>query len=317
VIHAFALAPELVATWGRWEEFRFIHDKFGLGTPRVLLELPAFSKWKKAVYGAAIHLKLSQVDMKRVEELFRLLGERKCRRHDSVYDGILTWLENAEHEFDRKPFAAIIARQNPHSHHGVLVFEQLGAGCPRWACKVGASPPRTSEALAAALSPMLMNCKQLHLVDPHFGPENLRHRKFLAALMNVLVDHGPPPEVVRVHCSQKTPLAFFEEEAAKMAGRLPAGAAVEFVRWSQKTGGEKLHNRYVLTDVGGVILGVGLDAGEPGETDDLVLMPREQYELRWSQYVTADGTFNCVDRPSKVTGTQAKRPQGGYGCAQS
>ena len=123
--------------------------------------------------------------------------------------------------------------------------------------------------------------------------------------MNVLVDYRPPPEVVRVHCSAKSPLAFFEHEAARMAGRLPRGATVEFVRWRQKTGGEKFHNRYVLTDLGGVMLGVGLDAGEPGETDDLSLMSRAQYELRWSQYVTAaDGTFDCVDRPSKVTGTR-------------
>ena len=82
-----------------------------------------------------------------------------------------------------------------------------------------------------------MNCKQLHLIDPHFGPEN-GHRKVLEALMNV-ADHGPPPEVVRVHCSAKTRLAFFEDEAAKMAGRLPAGATVEFVRWAPEDPEEK------------------------------------------------------------------------------
>ena len=302
-----------LATWGRREEFRFIHDKFGLGTPRVLLELPAFNKWRRAVYLAATELKLSQEDMKRIEELFRLLGERKCRRSDSVYEGLLTWLENAENEFDRKPFAAIIAGQNPRGHRAVLVFEHLGVDSPRWVCEVGACPARTPEALAVALSALLMNCKQLHLIDPHFGPENPRHRKVLEALMNVLVDHKALPEVVRVHCSAKTPLAFFEQEAVKMAGRLPAGATVEFVRWSQKRGGEGLHNCYVLTDIGGVMIGTGLDEGRPGETDDLLLMPRAQYERRWAQYVTAHGTFDCVDRPSKVAGTQATRPQRSYG----
>jgi hypothetical protein len=91
VIHAFALEPQLVATWGRREAFRFIHDKFGLGTPRVLLELPAFSKWRRAVYSAAEALDLSQADMKRIEELFRLFAEHKHRRADSVYDGLRSW----------------------------------------------------------------------------------------------------------------------------------------------------------------------------------------------------------------------------------
>jgi len=30
-----------------------------------------------------------------------------------VYDGLLTWLENAEHEYDRRSFAGIVAAENP------------------------------------------------------------------------------------------------------------------------------------------------------------------------------------------------------------
>ena len=71
MIHAFALEPGVVATWGRREAFRFTHDKFGLGTPRVLLELPRFSDWKNDVYAAAGKIELSEKDGKRLEELFR------------------------------------------------------------------------------------------------------------------------------------------------------------------------------------------------------------------------------------------------------
>lgn len=307
MIHAFALEPKLVATWGQRAEFRFIHDKFGIGTPRVLLELPAFSKWKRAVYTAAKELALSQEDMKRIEELFRLFSEHKCRRADSVYDGLVTWLENAEREYERSPFAGVVASANPRGHAGVLVADELGAGGPRWVCDAGASPARTPEALAIALSAMLANCRQLHLVDPHFGPENARHRKVLEALMNVLAEGRLSPDVVRVHCAAKSALSFFEQETAKMAGRLPRGVIVEFVRWSQKTGGEKLHNRYVLTDLGGVALGVGLDEGEPGETDDLLLLPRVQYERRWAQYVGTGGAFERTDTPASVRGMRPLR----------
>jgi hypothetical protein len=311
VIHAFALEPKLVATWGRRDDFRFIHDKFGLGTPRALLELPAFSKWKRAVYAAANELALSQEDMKRIEELFRLFGEHRCRRSDSVFDGLLSWLENAEREYDRKPFAGIVATVNPRGHEAVLVADQLGAGSPRWACELGATPARTPEALAVALSAMLVNCNSLHLVDPHFGPENARHRKVLEALMDVLSTNGISPRVIRVHCSAKSDLGFFEQEAVKMAARLPTGICVEFARWRQRPGGEKLHNRYVLTDLGGVSLGVGLDAGESGETDDLLLLPRAQYEHRWSQYVANNGAFEYVDAPTAVRGTRGAAPSRG------
>jgi len=308
MIHAFALDPEVVATWGRRDEFRFIHDKFGLGTPRLLLELPAFNKWKRAVYNAAKALDLSQEDMKRIEELFRLFGEHKHRRANAVYDGLLTWLENAEREWVRSPFAGIVASQNPRNHEAVLVPDQLGAGSSRWARESGASPSRTPEDLALALSAMVTNCRQLHLVDPHFGPENARHRLVLEALMGVVADNKLALDVVRVHCSEKSAMKFFEQEAAKMAARLPIGISVEFVRWRQKAGGDRLHNRYVLTDIGGVFLGVGLDAGGAGETDDLLLLPRAQYALRWGQYVEENGSFECADRPAIVVGTRTRAP---------
>lgn len=307
MIHAFALEPKLVATWGKRDEFRFIHDKFGLGTPRALLELPAFSKWKRAVYAAATDLGLSQEDMKRLEELFRLFGEHKCRRADSVYNGLISWLENAEREYGRRPFAGVVATANPRDHAGVVVADQLGANRPPWACDVGASPARTPEALAIVLAPMIANCRQLHLVDPHFGPENARHRKVLEALMNVLAVSGLSLDVIRLHCGAQAALSFFEQEAAKMAGRLPDGVVVEFVRWSPKAGGEKLHNRYVLTDLGGVTLGVGLDDGQPGETDDLLLLPRAQFERRWAQYVEVNGAFERADTPASVRGTRPLR----------
>lgn len=306
MIHAFALEPDLVATWGRREEFRFIHDKFGLGTPRVLLQLPAFNKWKRKVYEAATELALSQEDMKRIEELFRIFGEHTHRRADAVYDGLLSWLENAEREYARRVFAGILATQNPRNHSAVLVASQIGTGSTGWRCEVGASPSRTSEALALALSAMLMNCRQLHLVDPHFGPENARHRRVIEALLKVVSADGIALDFVRVHCSDKSGLAFFEQEAAKMARRFPPGVRVEFVRWRQKAGGQRFHNRYVLTDIGGVMLGDGLDDDDgdgAGQTDDLHLLSRDQYRLRWAQYVDEDGSFDCVDRPAAVVGS--------------
>jgi hypothetical protein len=284
-----------------------MHDKFGLGTPRVLLELPTFSKWKKAVYNAANDLVLSQEEMKRVEELFRLFAEHKCRRVDAVYDGLIAWLQNAEREHDRKVYAGILATENPRAHPAVLEYEQIGPGTVRWECPTGATPARTAQALAAVLSPMLANCTQLHIVDPHFGPENKRHRMMLEALMDVLSSSPVSPQLVRVHCLGKSTLPFFEEEAAKMASRLPAHASVDFRRWRQREGGEKLHNRYVLTDLGGVFLGDELEESNPGQTDDLLLLPRAQYERRWSQYVLEDGAFEQVDAPAAVKGGRAMR----------
>lgn len=311
MIHAFALEPKLVATWGRLGEFAKVYDKFGLGTPRVLLELPAFTKWKRSVFAAAQELSLGQEDMLRITELFRIFSEHKCRRNDVDYDGQSTWLENAECEYERKEFAAIVASDNPRSHRAVLVGVQPRNN--RWECARGSTSSRTPQAIAVALSAMLGNCKELHLVDPHFGPENARHRKVLEAIVEALSQHSATPYVIRVHCSAKSALQFFERSASEMAKRLPLGYTIEFARWKQKSGCDWLHKRYVLTELGGVMLGDGLDEGKAGETDDLILLPRELYERRWSQYAANDGTFECVDTPAKVCGSCIVQPPKGHG----
>jgi hypothetical protein len=305
LIHAFALEPDVVATWGVRENFRFIHDKFGLGTPRALLELPSFSDWKGAVYAAATGLDLSEKDWKRLEEIFRIFSEHRCRRAASVYTDGITWLENAEREYARKEFRGIVATQNPRRHSAVILGDDLGQSKAKlWDCERGATPPRSPEEMAIALFAMMRNCRELHLIDPHFGPEEYRHRTVLQALMDILANDGQYPEIVRVHCKEKSTLTFFEQAAKRMPASLPMGCKIGFVRWKEKHGGEKLHNRYVLTELGGVFLGVGLDEGDAGETDDFILLPRAQYEHRWSQYVNNDGAFELADTPAAVHGTR-------------
>ena len=304
MIHAFALEPSVVANWGRLEEFRFIYDKFGLGTPRVLLEIPAFTEWKNAVYSAAAELDLSEKDWKRIEELFRLFAEHKCSRDEMGYEAALEWLENAELEHDRKEFRAIVASTNPRKHRAVVLDRELGAPhARRWTCAVGENPERSATGLAASLAGLVLNSKTLHLVDPHFGPSNTRHRRVLEAIAALVASRGGG--ALCVHCSDKEALDYFEDGAKELANRLPSTVRVEFRRWRQRSGGEKFHNRYVLSDLGGVTLGTGLDAGDIGETDDLLLLPRAVFERRWDQYVRNDGSFEEVDKPSAVIGSRA------------
>jgi len=308
LIHAFAIDPELAATWSSREEFRFIHDKFGLGTPRVFLEFPEFTDWKNHVYSAAGEMGLSEKDWKRLEEVFRIFTEHRCRRTRSVYDVDDEWLSNAESEHARRSYRAILSNANPRRNAAVVVGSDIGqAKATLWQCESGCAPARTANDFAITLAGMLQNCRLLHFVDPHFSPEKRAHREVLESLLNGLMGRDSPPDEIRVHCKEKSTLLFFEQEASQqLPRRIPRGIDVHFTRWSEKYGGEKLHNRYVLTDLGGVSFGVGLDAGQTGQTDDILLLPRKVYELRWDQYVNGNGSFDLPgNQPSPIRGTRS------------
>jgi hypothetical protein len=307
VIHAFGLEPGLLVRWVLGGELRFIREAFGLGTSRAMLEIRKFHKWKRQVLELAADL--TERERKQVDELVELFEESRFFRHDAAaYDGTITWLENAEREHLRRDYRGILATDNPRRNPAVLVAERIEPTDERLCCPSRLTAARTAEAIAHALGPMLSNCHVLHLVDPHFGPENARHRQVLLALCDRLNDEV----TVHVHCgvASDAPVTpsrgFFEQSAETMASRLPSNVVVRFVRWTQRPGGDRLHNRYVMTPLGGVMLGIGLDAGKEGETDDLLLLSREQYRRRWTQYAMNDGTFQVVDRPAEVRGKRRR-----------
>lgn len=59
-----------------------------------------------------------------------------------------------------------------------------------------------------------------------------------------------------------------------------------------------LHNRYILTDVGGVQFGVGLDEGDPGMTDDVVLLEANVFNRRLQDFA---GPAYAFDIEGQVT----------------
>lgn len=77
--------------------------------------------------------------------------------------------------------------------------------------------------------------------------------------------------------------------------------------WKQREHGEKLHNRYILSEVAGVFFGTGLDkAGDPDskETDDLNLLSPIQLDFRWKQYKATPPAFDsAIDHPIEISGT--------------
>jgi hypothetical protein len=86
---------------------------------------------------------------------------------------------------------------------------------------------------------------------------------------------------------------------------VPVGIQLKVAIWKQNEGGEKLHNRYFLTNMFGVMFGTGSDAsGNPDadESDDIVLLEEGQYHTRYQQYAGPNPPFEKVGEPFFVTG---------------
>lgn len=299
MIHEYAVEPELVATWVDRQVGRYFIEKFGLGQPRIVSRYP--KRWKKLVWDAFGGG--NELDRKRLEELVARLSETMVKRRDSVWNPDAGWAANTEEEHRRVPFHAILARTNPRGLGHVLVADEVDDTTALWAIARGRTVPRTAADMAAAVGSMLRSAETVVFVDPHFGPGK-RHRQPLEAFLRAVADGRPcdVPRRIEVQCAadgdgRATPEFFREQCQNRLHGCVPPKLRVEIVRLCQRDGGERLHNRYILTDLGGVTFGVGLDEGDAGDTDDIQLLDRAQYDERWRQYASEAPAF---DRPEPV-----------------
>ena len=308
MIHEYALEPELVATWTDPSDCRYFKESFGLGQGRVVSRYP--KRWKRLVWDAFCGN--NDLAQKRLEELLVHLSERMVRRSNIQWDANSTsWLENAEREHDRYPFHAILAQTNPERHTHVLTESEMGDdSATRWPVRRGLSVKRSAVEMAEAVAPMLKCSSVVIFIDPYFGPERPRYRYPFEAFLERMLRQRPgeEPERIEVHTSAENTgeEKFFREACTKNLCRwIPDEIPVLVRRLKQKQGGERLHNRYILTDLGGVAFGTGLDEGDEGETDDITLMDRDQYELRWSQYSeNPPAGFEQAGDPVEVVGTR-------------
>jgi hypothetical protein len=308
MIHEYALEPELVATWTDRSTCRYFKESFGLGQGRVVSRYP--KRWKRLVWDSFDST--DDFARKRLEELLASLSEQMVQRSDARWDGESTsWRNNAESEHERLPFHAILARTNPKNHAHVLTENDIDEdSAVRWVAERGCSVERNAAKMADSVAPLLRCSSDVIFVDPYFRPGRKECQRPFAAFLERMVSQRPgkTPKRVEVHTAADntgTEEFFREECERKLCGWVPERIQVLVRRLKQKQNGEKLHNRYILTDLGGVTFGIGLDEGNEGETDDITLMDRGQYELRWSQYGgNPPAGFDQEETPVEVVGTR-------------
>lgn len=182
-----------------------------------------------------------------------------------------------------------------------------------WNKPHGMLVPRTAGQISDAVRDMLRAASDVVFVDPYFSPSPDRgYVEVLAACLEACLRqrtaNGHPR--IRIFTSDGSERdrgysrEFFESECyGRLPARLPSGQKVAISCLKAREEGERLHNRYILTELGGVSLGAGLDGKREAATDDIFLLTRMLYEKRWQQYVGEPGAFDQPDIEIVVVGT--------------
>ena len=289
MIYEFALDPVSI---NNWQACRYVIEQCGVEHGRIISRFP--KKWKKLVYIACSEC--STIELKRIEEKLSSLGNKIfgfCRS----YDNEKTWLENAKHQHIKNPFRAIISTVNDNNNEILNVYD-LNEGNPYWKTKREAAIPRNAESLAKCASMLLIMSNEILFVDPHFKPTQPRFTNNLKKMLCYAV-HGKTPKRIELHVKDKDESNDFWNNICKRTLQqiIPQEHSLTIIRWNEMNCGERLHPRYVLTNLGGIRYEVGLDEQNYGEgqTTDVSLLDIDLYKQRWDNYQKETTTFEFLD----------------------
>lgn len=293
----YALEPAVLFTW---DQVRFFLSHVGPWCGRFIARYP--KTWKRMVYDGLSNC--GEVERKRIEERLRQLDDRVFTpRTGAPYDAAQPWVANALDEHTRHPFAAIIARSGTA---GVVDAADIGDHHPDWTDDHSELIKRTPQDFAAALAMLLKYAKRMLVIDPYFRADQADKRDTLVAFVALL----PPTAAVEVHAGERDVKAHHLRSVANdyLPARLPAGMSLTLRIWQQRIGGPRLHNRYLLTEIGGVQFGDGVESGNPGETDRISILKEATRLELWSHFVDPATAFDPIDPPLTITGTGRRRP---------
>ena len=288
----YAIEPKVLTTWS---DFRVLDALIDWSKGRLISCYP--KKWKRMIYDS---LKCTPVERLRIVEKLKDIDICMVRRIDSDYDPSLSWLENALQENNRSAFEKIIAEKNLDDNPCII----LGVDVDESTLPVSSGiVKREPDEFALSLKMLLQCSENIILIDPHFRAEEPRFSNVLRKFFEVSEESSYKRKNVQFELHTKIDLGEKLEQHAEtrinnmrhyLKDIIPEGAALTVFIWKEKNGGERFHNRYVLSDLGGVTFGTGLDAAYGDETDDITRLNKEQYMHRYNQFKGMEPVFDLV-----------------------
>lgn len=306
MIYEFAVDPAIVATWCQRGLGSLFADHFGLGTPRIISQFPR--SWEKLVWNEYRQLGHHRNRNRSLlmEQILKRVSDTTVRRTTRHWDNSKSWLENTELQHQIAPFDAILSSSNPRAHTHVICANSTLFDNPLWRRNKDKLVPRSPQETENVISPMLRIATNILFIDPFFCTESRYLKPFERCFDTIVKQRSgdrhqaisgsvlPSIEILRSYRAND----YCKSELSRI---LPAQLNLLIRTLRPYPKGQRLHNRYILTDVGGLDFGDGLGVGGSDardNLDDVVLQGKDRYRKRWEQYADGAHAFRVVDQES-------------------
>jgi hypothetical protein len=275
MIKEFAVDPRAVVR--SFADFKYVIEKFGVPEGRIISEFPR--KWRRMAYQEALRLHKGTAEYSKIEERLRKMPRGALLSLSRPGgDGAQDWLDSAIVEHGRQPFDYILSSA---SRDGVPIVQLDEFDSNHPCLEVGRDRKlrRVAAEMSTACEFLLRNSRHVKLIDPYF---DFQHRRFVNPFLAFLAYVSSPSEVEVYRNDRVAPADLSRAADRYLPAHLPDGVCVRMFTMPE----ERMHNRYLLTELGGVRFGIGLDESLPGavEEDDVSLVTHAMWESLWDEY---------------------------------
>lgn len=281
MFYEYAIDPAVFTTF---ERVRYFVEATAPGEGRFISEYPR--KWKALVFG-----QLSSVaGRSRKQAEILLENATLIRRRAAPFDGEKDWTANVVAEDARLKFRAVVTESGTDAESHICVND-VSIAHPRWA-KFSGFVPRTRRDMLQAIGLLIRHAEHVVIIDRFFGSAGSGREAVFGAFAEIS-DQRAHFEVFCEPLETRDPRLQLQKNIQSLASRLRGGQKLTVHVLLARTSNVRFHNRYLLTNVGGVSFGDSIQFG--AGVDLLTPLTKAQIGDLRRDYCAATTAFTIAD----------------------
>ena len=258
MIREYALDPDIVTS--SIQTLARVFSDFGADKGRVIGDFPC--RWDREVIRNVKSLNLKTMERKAVVEQLNVLKRQALiKRKDCEINEEDSWIDRSIVLHKNEPFNGILTGEDSDVECVFNYYRMLNPLPDMWNYEQTIQVERKAQELADSIETSLYLSKQIMFIDPYFHPVDDNYKQpFLAFLEKIINGRFNVGRVSLHTCEQnsaKTRKLRADIERGLIDSLKPSlapGFKVEVTIWPS----DKIHDRFVLTDMVGYSFGHGL-----------------------------------------------------------
>lgn len=169
---------------------------------------------------------------------------------------------------------------------------------------------RGAQSLNHALTPLLQNASGVTFIDPYFFIEDRfteAYKLYFATIAQANHVRSKAERTITIVCAMNTGKNYCVADEFKnccegtLPALLPKGLRLTIHRIKNLPHSQEIHNRYILTDIGGVMLGHGTDRSVNASHDNISLLDSISLTHWKNAYTPNSSAFDWSEPPVIIT----------------